>query len=308
MQNNRLHNPQPHPRSFQDATGPVAIRLTNDYIFKRILEKNETVLRALIGSLLHRSIDEITHLHILNPIMPGDAITDRSVILDVNVEINHGARMDLEMQVVNYKDWPERSLYYACRNYLNLTRSQDYDTVAPSWQIGFVDYTIFEDHPSFYSTYKLTDTTDHYVYTDKFSIGVVDMSKIDLATKKDRQYNIDRWAKLFKAQTWEDIKMLAKQDVYISKAGETYFEISADEHERQLAEAREDVLRRERATKRREQELLRSLDAAHNELEKKDQRIAEHEQRIAEKDQRIAEKDQRIAELEALLARKNLST
>ena len=104
------------------------------------------------------------------------------------------------------------------------------------------------------------------------------------------------------------MKMLAKQDVYISKAGETYFEISADEHERQLAEAREDVLRRERATKRREQELLRSLDAAHNELEKKDQRIAEHEQRIAEHEQRIAEKDQRIAELEALLGRKNLST
>ena len=201
------------------------------------------------------------------------------------------------MQVVNYKDWPERSLYYACRNYLNLTRSQDYDMVAPSWQIGFVDYTIFDDHPSFYSTYKLTDTTDHYVYTDKFSIGVVDMSKINLATEKDRQYNIDRWARLFKAQTWEDIKMLAKQDVYISKAGETYFEISADEHERQLAEAREDVLRRERATKRREKELLRSLDAAHNELAKKDQRIAENEQRIAEH-------EQRIAELEALLAEK----
>ena len=308
MQNNKLHdhlqNRRSHPHSFQDATGPVAIRLTNDYIFKRILEKNETVLRALIGSLLHRSIDEITHLHILNPIMPGDAITDRSVVLDVNVEINHGARMDLEMQVVNYKDWPERSLYYACRNYLNLARGQDYDLVAPSWQIGFLDYTIFEDHPSFYSTYKLTDTADHYVYTDKFSIGVVDMSKINLATEKDRQYNIDRWAKLFKAQTWEDIKMLAKQDVYISKAGETYFEISADEHERQLAEAREDVLRRERATKRREKELLRSLDAAHNELAKKDQRIAEKDQRIAEDAQRIAEHEQRIAELEALLAEK----
>ena len=77
--------------------------------------------------------------------------------------------------------------------------------------------------------------------------------------------------------------MLAKQDVYISKAGETYFEISADEHERQLAEAREDVLRRERATKRREKELLTALD---------------------ERDRRIAEKDQRIAELKALLAEK----
>ena len=102
--------------------------------------------------------------------------------------------------------------------------------------------------------------------------------------------------------------MLAKQDVYISKAGETYFEISADEHERQLAEAREDVLRRERATKRREKELLTALDERDRRIAKDAKRIAEHEQRIAEKDQRIAEKEQRIAELEALLGRKNLST
>ena len=165
--------------SYLNATGPVAIRLTNDYIFKRVLEKNETVLRALISSLLHLPMDAITDLQILNPIMPGDAITDRSVILDVSVEINHGTRIDIEMQVVNYGDWPERSLYYACRNYLTLVRGQDYDKVAPSRQIGFLDYTVFPDHPTFYSTYILMDNKDHYVYTDKFSIGVVDLTKME---------------------------------------------------------------------------------------------------------------------------------
>ena len=125
----------PHATSFQEATGPIDYRFTNDYIFKRLLEKNEDVLRELIRALLHLQEGDITHLLILNPIMPGDTILERGIVLDVNVEINHSSRIDLEMQVVNQQDWPERSLYYACRNYLNLSRGVDYDKVAPSWQI-----------------------------------------------------------------------------------------------------------------------------------------------------------------------------
>lgn len=156
---------------------------------------------------------------------------------------------------------------------------------------------VFPDHPTFYSTYKLMDNKDHYVYTDKFSIDVVDLTKINLATKEDRLYNIDKWAQLFKATTWEDIKMLAAQDVYISKAGETYYEITADEHERQLAEAREDVLRRERATKRREEKLLKELAEVTQNLESASKEL--DVTRLA-----MTEKDQRIAELEAQLAEK----
>ena len=52
MKHNSKTTPQTaQTASYLDATGPVVIRLTNDYIFKRILEKNETVLRALISSL-----------------------------------------------------------------------------------------------------------------------------------------------------------------------------------------------------------------------------------------------------------------
>ena len=124
------------------------------------------------------------------------------------------------------------------------------------------------------------DTKDHYPYTNKLSIGVVDLTRIDLATEEDRSYNIDKWAKLFKAETWEDIKMIAKQDVFISKAGETYYEITANEHERQLAEGREDVLRRERARKRREVKLINDLAQSRQDLEQSQKDLADRDRRI----------------------------
>lgn len=37
----------------------------------------------------------------------------------------------------------------------------------------------------------------------------------------DRTYQIDRWAALFKATIWEELKMLAKTNQYIEEAVST---------------------------------------------------------------------------------------
>ena len=41
------------PLSFEDAEGEIDYTLTNDYMFRAILQSNEKVLRGLISSLLH---------------------------------------------------------------------------------------------------------------------------------------------------------------------------------------------------------------------------------------------------------------
>ena len=48
------------------------------------------------------------------------------------------------------------------------------------------------------------------LYSDKLRLSVVDLTKIDMATKEDKAYHIDYWASLFKATTWEEIKMLQR--------------------------------------------------------------------------------------------------
>ena len=113
------------------------------------------------------------------------------------------------------------------------------------YQIGFLDFTLFPEHPGFYSTYKLEEISEHYLLTDKLSIGVIDLTNINLATDEDKRYNTNKWAKLFKAQTWEEIKMLAVQDNSIDAAAETIYQLSEDERIRQECEAREDYLKRE---------------------------------------------------------------
>ena len=304
-----------------NASGEIGFRMNNDYLFKALLQKSKTVLRALIRALLHLKDEDIISLSIVNPIIPGEMIYEKEISLDINVEMMNKnndtvERIDLEMQVINEKDWPERSLYYACRNYAGLEKGGNYLNARSSIHIGFLDFTLFPDRPKFYATYKLMDIENHYRYTDKLSIGVVDLSRIDIASCEDKRYNIDKWARLFKATTWEELKMLAKEDNALKDAADTVYEISRSEHERWLIEAREDYLRRERdkayimarATKEKaeaEEKLavtLEELVCTREELAERDSKLAERDSKLAERDKELAAKDAMIASLKAQLA------
>ena len=72
---------------------------------------------------------------------------------------------------------------------------------------------------------------------------MLDLSRIDIATEEDKLYQIDHWAFLFKSTTWEEIKMLAKDNAYIADAASTVYKLSQDEMIRLQCEAREDYYR-----------------------------------------------------------------
>ena len=43
-------------------------------------------------------------------------------------------------------------------------------------------------------------------------LHVIESNNIKLATEEDHNYEIDKWASLFKAKTWEDIHMLVNDN------------------------------------------------------------------------------------------------
>lgn len=275
------------------ATGSVTIPMTNDYLFRALLQRNNKVLRGLICSLLHMTEDQIQCVNITNPIILGEAIDEKAFFLDVNVLLNDTTVIDLEMQVVNEYNWPERSLSYLCRNFDTLNRGEDYQKLKPAIQIGILDFTLFPEHPEFYSTYKFINVKNFIIYSDKLRLSVLDLTQTDLATEEDKAYHTDQWAAFFKATTWEDIKMLAQNDEYINEASNTIYELTQEEKIRLQCEAREDYYRRERSKK--------------HYMEEQDARIAEKSVKIAEQEAAIAERDSRIAELETFLKSKGIN-
>ena len=256
--------------TYQKATGVIRFKMVNDYMFRYILQKNEKVLRGLICALLHLKPSDIKKIEIKNPINLTDDISGKEFIMDINVILNDDTFINLEMQVVNTDDWPGRSLGYLCRAYDNLHRGQKYEETLPVIHIGFVDFTPFPEVPEFYSKYVLTNAKNSHVYTNKFVLRVVNLKRVDLATDEDKAYEIDYWARLFKARTWEEIKMLAENNEFLQEAAESLYVANADEVVRQHCLAREDAERRERTQKKK-------LEDARKELEEAKRKIKEAE-------------------------------
>ena len=185
-----------------------------------------------------------------------------------------------------------------------LFRGQECKDALPTIHIGFLDFTLHPSHPEFYATYQMLNVKNHLLYSDKFTLSVVSSKHIDLATEEDKAYGIDyNWAALFKAKTWEDLRMLAQNSEALQEAAANLYIANSDEIVQQQCRAREDAERRER-TLERNNRLLKEEVAKHKKaLLDNNKLLLEKDNALAEKDNALAEKDQEILRLKALLAK-----
>ena len=115
---------------------------------------------------------------------------------------------------------------------------------------------------------------------------MVDLTHIELATDEDGAYGIDRWARLFKSTTWEEIKMIAENNPILTEASETLYTYNADEIARQRSQARAEYLAHERAVNNR----LAKLSEENAALAAKNQVLATEKQTMAAENERLRAK------------------
>lgn len=272
--------------TYQNATGKIDYTLTNNYMFHVILQENELVLRGLISALLHLPLADIHTVEIKNPIKVGEAIDMKEFILDIYILLNTHTELNLEMQVNNLHNWPDRSLSYLCRSFDSLYRGSDYQETKPVIHIGILDFTLFPETPEFYATYKLLNIKNYQVFNDKFRLGVLSLKQIELATDEDKEWQLDTWAKFFAAKTWREIKMLAENNEILTSATESLYKYNSDFIVRERCRAREDYENHERYVKQ--------------ELERLNKALSERDIAIQEKDAAIQEMSAYIKQLESL--------
>ena len=272
---------------WRHANGKIAYGMTNDYMFRMVLQSNNNVLKGIISSMMHVPSDTITTVEIANPIELGKYIEDKDYVLDIKVKLNDNSIINLEMQVADLGNWQNRSLSYLCRTFENVQKGEDYNSVMPVTHIGFLDYDLFPEEKEFYSKNMLQNVKTGTIYNRNFCLRVLSLNQIELATEEDKRWHIDEWARLFKATTWEELKMIAEKDKVYSEAANSIYEQNSDETVRMMCEARREAIFHEQYVQ--------------NKMESLEKQLSQKDEQLSQKDEQLSQKDSLIEQLQAEL-------
>ena len=272
-------------------TGKLPHTLQNDYLFKVVLQSDKAILHSLLCSLLFLEKDEIVSARITNPIIPGESVDMKTVMLDIKLILNDRSVVNLEMQNLDKGDWPERSLVYLCRTFNSMKKGEaSYLSVMPAHHIGILDFTLPHLSKEFYSHFYMMNPKTYEIYSDKLCLSMLNLRYRELATEEEKRYGLDRWARAFLADTWEEFQMLAKEDIDFKRVADSVYKVLVDEAQRDACLRYEE----RKAEEELARQLIKEKDAA---LQEKDVVIQEKDAVIQEKDEEIRRKDALIAEL-----------
>ena len=172
-------------------SGPMPVRMTNDFMFKYSLQNNPYGLKGFLAAVLSIDAETIQTILIQNPIMPGDVLDDKTFILDIRLLLNDQTMIDIEMQVAMQIFFPERALLYLCRSFDQLKAGEDYENIKPCIQISIVERELFQKDDSrytdaFFSHYVMREKTSGKEYSDKFQLLVLSLKNLENAINKEQ--------------------------------------------------------------------------------------------------------------------------
>ncbi len=109
-----------------------------DRLFKMLFTQYPELLKQLVAELLGIAIESIEEFVIKNPEMPPENLEDKFCRLDINMTVN-GQRVNLEVQVKNEGDYPERVMYHWARDFSSaLLAGQDYSVLPRTLRVHWL--------------------------------------------------------------------------------------------------------------------------------------------------------------------------
>lgn len=203
------------------------IHLTNDFAFKKTF-RNKKALTGLLSALLDMPVREIEELEFPDTYLHGEYEEDREGILDVRVHLNNERKINIEIQVLEYPFWEERSLFYLSKMYTDdFSKGEDYSKLEECIHISILGFDLSQtDH--YYAVIRLLDEKTHTIYSDKLSLRMLYLNQLDKVSEEETREEVYKWAKLISAKDWKVLREMAENNEYMKAAVEEMDKINSD--------------------------------------------------------------------------------
>ncbi len=219
----------------------------SDLIFKLIFGDNRNIdlLTSFLQSVLDIPESEYSHLTIVDPNFRIDTIEDKLGILDVKIHTKSGTIIDVEIQILNFPQMRERIVFYTSKMITEqISKGDTYEKIKKVISIVITDYILIPENQIYHNHYQLHDKNTGSTFTDILEINTLELPKLPKESENSMLWN---WMKFLKADSEEELNMIAEANPQIQKAVVVLKELSNDERTRMLEEAREKARRDEQS-------------------------------------------------------------
>lgn len=217
--------------------GKLRYTFKTDTLFKMLFVTRQDLLKNLVAVLLGIALENIKEFHVRNPEMPPEIMGDKFCRLDINMIVN-GQRVDLEIQIANAGDYPERVMLYWAREFSTaLSAGQSYSMLPRTLIVSIIDFHLF-DCEEYHSFFQPMETRRHTLLSDKMGFHFFELKKLpDVVDEKDA---LLLWLSLFKADTEEELEKIKGMGVStMDQAINAYYTITASPKFREIERLRE---------------------------------------------------------------------
>ena len=210
---------------------------TNDYVFSRIFgyKKNWELLKDLLEAILPDIPIKKIKL-VKQYTLDKDTIKNRGAVLDVLAELNDNTTVNVEMQMTDYENTIERSVFYDSGVYHEgLIKNEDFKNANRVIGIWILGYNIFENGP-FHEIARMRREYENILLTDKIELHYIQLPKFKEKCKRISS-KLEQWLTFILNEDTEEVKMIDNE--FVQRAEDELEYINADEEERMRAKFRE---------------------------------------------------------------------
>lgn len=220
-----------------------------DLVFKKIFGdiNNADILTDFLSAVLDIPKNDIVNVTILDNEIVPDVLDRKFSRLDLLLQTPQGY-INIEIQVKNYGDFKERSIFYWSKTFSKqLDSGSEYAKLQPTISINIIDFTLFPEWKKAQSTFELLEKDEHVKLSNVLRIDFLELPK----AKRNKMNNrLQEWLDFLNATTEEGLCMLERNAVAndaVKKAVAVVRKMSADERTLYEIEKREEALREEKS-------------------------------------------------------------
>lgn len=183
----------------------------SDFCLKELFE-NEIIRTHFISDVLGIPLKDIRSVKLRNPFLRRTYRRQKLGILDVLIELNDNTKINIEIQLLRYKYWDRRQLFYLAKMYTSdLKSGEKYEKLNKCISISILDFNL-DDRQDYHSVYRFRDRSGH-----EFS-DVLELHTIELRKKVTGDGDVENWIRFFNAESEADLRMIRTGNVGILEA------------------------------------------------------------------------------------------